>query len=179
MAKKSIAKDWKIDFQKTFGVTHKKLEKLAGEKTKQVERLVKTEANQDWMKNKKTVVNIDCKDEKHNVNNYAYLKELIKELDKMCNILQHGEHYVSPTKHSIPIYSKEARSQVLPAYNNTWLELQRSMYLDKDLSIYLKNRQSFLNCLEDFKVNIKIAKDWQKKPKYSCFWSTLTFLVTL
>ena len=29
-AKKDIAKDWKIDFQKGFGTTHKKLEKLAG-----------------------------------------------------------------------------------------------------------------------------------------------------
>ena len=34
-AKIDIAKEWKIDFQKAFGTTHKKLEKLAGDKTKE------------------------------------------------------------------------------------------------------------------------------------------------
>ena len=45
-AKEDIVKDWKIDFQKSFGTTHKKLEKLAAEKTKQVEGLAKNTEKQ-------------------------------------------------------------------------------------------------------------------------------------
>ncbi len=35
-AKADIVKEWKIDFHKALGSTHKKLEKLANEKAKQV-----------------------------------------------------------------------------------------------------------------------------------------------
>merc|ERR1712213_177396 len=35
-AKVGIAKEWKIDFQKAFGTTHAKLEKLAADKTKRL-----------------------------------------------------------------------------------------------------------------------------------------------
>jgi hypothetical protein len=77
----------------------------------------------------------------------------------MCNILQ-GE---SPTIHSIPIYSKEARGQLLPAYNNEWLDLQRNMFYHKDINIYLNNRQSFLDVMEDFKIKFYNTKDKLKK----------------
>merc|ERR1719510_2138354 len=94
-----------------------------------------------------------------NESSYGNLKDLIKELDRMCNILQ-GD---SPTIHSIPIYSKEARGQLLPAYNNEWLDLQRNMLYHKDINIYLNNRQSFLDVLEDFKIKFYNTQDKLKK----------------
>ena len=115
-------------------------------------------------KNKKRVVNIKFNDNDQNKtkSSFGNLKELIRELDRMCNILQ-GE---SPTIHSIPIYSKEARGQLLPAYNNEWLDLQRNMLYHKDINIYLNNRQSFLDVLEDFKVIfilfLKNGSQWAK-----------------
>lgn len=151
LAKTEIAKDWKIDFQKAFGTTHAKLEKLAGDKTKEVENLAKFNIKEKEInKNKKKVINIEFNNDEHSKNESSYgnLKDLIKELDRMCNILQ-GD---SPTIHSIPIYSKEARGQLLPAYNNEWLDLQRSLLYHGDINIYLNNRQSFLDVLEDFKV---------------------------
>jgi len=162
-AKIDIAKEWKIDFQKAFGTTHKKLEKLAGDKTKEVEVIAKTEwiKDKEINKNKKRVVNIKFNDTDQNKtkSSFGNLKELIRELDRMCNILQ-GE---SPTIHSIPIYSKEARGQLLPAYNNEWLDLQRNMLYHKDINIYLNNRQSFLDVLEDFKIKFYNTKDKIKK----------------
>ena len=155
-AKVGIAKEWKIDFQKAFGTTHAKLEKLAADKTKEVEGIAKTNIKEmEINKNKKKVVNIEFNSiADKNESPYGNLKDLIKELDRMCNILQ-GE---SPTIHSIPIYSKEARGQLLPAYNNDWLDLQRTMlYNHKDVNIYLNNRQNFLDVLEDFKVN---SQNW-------------------
>merc|ERR1712156_861805 len=62
------------------------------------------------------------------------------------------------TVHSIPIYSKEARGQVLPAYNNQWLDLQRSLLQDG-------NRQSFLDVLEDFKIKYNQDKIIKKSTK--------------
>ena len=142
-AKEDIVKDWKIDFQKSFGTTHKKLEKLAAEKTKQVEGLAKTPTKKDFNKNKKNVIKIAMKANPESA--YGNLKQLIQDLDKMVNqsILE------SPTLHSIPIYSKEARGQILPAYSNQWLDLQRSMLQNKEL---FAPQKSFMDVLEDFKV---------------------------
>ena len=103
-AKKDIAKDWKIDFQKGFGTTHKKLEKLAADKAKEVENVVKTDVKEPQMfqnKYKKQVVNINLRSNQESA--YGNLKELISQLDKMINYVQSD---VSPTVHSIPIYSK-------------------------------------------------------------------------
>ena len=103
-AKKDIAKDWKIDFQKGFGTTHKKLEKLAADKAKEVETVVKTDVKEPQMfqnKYKKQVVNINLRSNQESA--YGNLKELISQLDKMINYVQSD---VSPTVHSIPIYSK-------------------------------------------------------------------------
>jgi len=153
------AKDWKIDFQKTFGTTHKKLEKLAADKTKEVEIMVKADTKENNLnKNKKKVVNIDLKASPESA--YGNLKYLIQQLDKMVNCVQ-GD---SPTLHSIPIYSKEARGQVLPAYSNTWLEFQRSMRFDIDAHLTSRsNKQSFLDVLEDFKVKYNHDKILPKK----------------
>jgi len=141
-AKQDIAKNWKIDFQKGFGTTHKKLEKLAAEKAREVENVVKTDYKEPQInKYKKQVVNIDLRTNNQE-SAYGNLKELIRQLDTMVNAVQSD---VSPTMHSIPIYSKEARGQVLPAYNNQWLDLKRSL-------LYDNNRQSFLDILEDFKI---------------------------
>merc|ERR1711963_1355597 len=141
-AKKEIAKDWKIEFQKGFGTTHKKLEKLAADKAKEVENVVKTDQKEPQInKYKKQVVNIDLRST-NTESAYGKLKELISQLDHMIN---HVQSDVSPTMHSIPIYSKEARGQVLPAYNNQWLDLQKSL-------LNGGNRQSFLDVLEDFKI---------------------------
>ena len=146
MAKQSIAKDWKIDFQKAFGTTHKKLEKLAADKAKEVENVVKTDFKEPNInKNKKKMVNINLKASPESA--YGNLKNLMTQLDKMINIVQLGE---SPILHSIPIYSKEARGQVLPAYSNHWLELQRSML--QNLNLSQLRSQSFMDVLEDFKV---------------------------
>jgi len=161
-AKTEIAKDWKIDFQKAFGTTHAKLEKLAGDKTKEVESLAKINIKEKEInKNKKKVINIEFNNNEHSKNESSYgnLKDLIKELDRMCNILQ-GD---SPTIHSIPIYSKEARGQLLPAYNNEWLDLQRSLLYHGDINIYLNNRQSFLDVLEDFKIKFYNTNEKLKK----------------
>ena len=103
-AKKDIAKDWKIEFQKGFGTTHKKLEKLAADKAKEVENVVKTDVKEPQMfqnKYKKQVVNINLRSNQESA--YGNLKELISQLDKMINYVQSD---VSPTVHSIPIYSK-------------------------------------------------------------------------
>ena len=101
-AKQAIAKDWKIDFQKGFGTTHKKLEKLAAEKAKEVEGVVKTDAREPHInKYKKQVVNINLRSNQESA--YGNLKELIQQLDKMINTVQSD---ISPTVHSIPIYSK-------------------------------------------------------------------------
>jgi len=141
-AKQEIAKNWKIDFQKGFGTTHKKLEKLAAEKAREVENVVKTDYKEPQInKYKKQVVNINLRSNNQE-SAYGNLKELIRQLDTMVNAVQSD---VSPTMHSIPIYSKEARGQVLPAYNNQWLDLKRSL-------LYDNNRQSFLDILEDFKI---------------------------
>jgi len=153
-AKQAIAKDWKIDFQKGFGTTHKKLEKLAAEKAKEVEGVVKTDAREPHInKYKKQVVNINLRSNQESA--YGNLKELIQQLDKMINTVQSD---ISPTVHSIPIYSKEARGQVLPAYNNQWLDLQRSLLQDG-------NRQSFLDVLEDFKIKYNQDKIIKKSTK--------------
>merc|ERR1711936_971666 len=153
-AKQAIAKDWKIDFQKGFGTTHKKLEKLAAEKAKEVEGVVKTDAREPHInKYKKQVVNINLRSNQESA--YGNLKELIQQLDKMINTVQSD---ISPTVHSIPIYSKEARGQVLPAYNNQWLDLQRSLLQDG-------NRQSFLDVLEDFKIKYNQDKVIKKSTK--------------
>ena len=141
-AKEDIVKDWKIDFQKSFGTTHKKLEKLASEKTKEVEGIAKVSAKKDFNRNKKKVIKIDMKANPEST--YGNLKQLIQDLDKMVNMST-----PSPTLHSIPIYSKEARGQILPAYSNQWLDLQRSMIQDKDI---FAPKQSFMDVLEDFKV---------------------------
>ena len=143
-AKEDIVKDWKIDFQKSFGTTHKKLEKLASEKTKEVEGVAKVTAKKDFNRNKKKVIKIDMKANPEST--YGNLKQLIQDLDKMVNMST-----PSPTLHSIPIYSKEARGQILPAYSNQWLDLQRSMLQDKDI-FATTEKQSFMDVLEDFKV---------------------------
>ena len=142
-AKEDIVKDWKIDFQKSFGTTHKKLEKLASEKTKEVEGIAKVPAKKDFNRNKKKVIKINMKANPEST--YGNLKQLIQDLDKMVN----KSTIESPTLHSIPIYSKEARGQILPAYSNQWLDLQRSMLQDKDL--FSNEKQSFMDVLEDFK----------------------------
>merc|ERR1711971_926577 len=155
-AKKDIAKDWKIDFQKGFGTTHKKLEKLAADKAKEVENVVKTDVKEPQMfqnKYKKQVVNINLRSNQESA--YGNLKELISQLDKMINYVQSD---ISPTVHSIPIYSNEARGQVLPAYNNQWLNLQKSM-------LNVGNRQSFLDVLEDFKIKYNQDKVIKKITK--------------
>ena len=146
-AKEDIVKDWKIDFQKSFGTTHKKLEKLASEKTKEVEGIAKVPAKKDFNRNKKKVIKINMKANPEST--YGNLKQLIQDLDKMVN----KSTIESPTLHSIPIYSKEARGQILPAYSNQWLDLQRSMLQDKDL--FSNEKQSFMDVLEDFKVRLK------------------------
>merc|ERR1711982_19924 len=156
-AKKEIAKDWKIEFQKGFGTTHKKLEKLAADKAKEVENVVKTDQKDPQInKYKKQVVNIDLRST-NTESAYGNLKELISQLDHMIN---HVQSDVSPTMHSIPIYSKEARGQVLPAYNNQWLDLQRSMIQDKDI---FAPKQSFMDVLEDFKVKLRQEKPFEPK----------------
>jgi hypothetical protein len=154
-AKKTTVKDWKIDFQKGLGSTHKKLDKLANEKAKEVDLVASSAAGKksadNFNQNKKDVVNIDyLTGKKDGGSSYSGLKNLIKELDKMCNILSEA----SPTLHSIPIYSKEARGQILPAYNNEWLSLRKSMMMEKEMNVYLKHRPSFLEVLEDFKVSL-------------------------
>jgi len=155
-AKQDIAKNWKIDFQKGFGTTHKKLEKLAAEKAREVENVVKTDYKEPQInKYKKQVVNIDLRSNNQE-SVYGNLKELIKQLDTMVNAVQSD---VSPTMHSIPIYSKEARGQVLPAYNNQWLDLKRSLLYD------MNNKQSFLDILEDFKIKYTPEKAVKKITK--------------
>lgn len=157
-AKEDIVKDWKIDFQKSFGTTHKKLEKLAAEKTKQVEGLAKNPAKKDFNKNKKKVIKINMKANPESA--YGNLKQLIQDLDKMVN----SSTIESPTLHSIPIYSKEARGQILPAYSNKWLDLQRSMLHDKTI---FAPQQSFMDVLEDFKVKLHQDKPFENKLKKS------------
>merc|ERR1712012_171680 len=152
-AKEDIVKDWKIDFQKSFGTTHKKLEKLASEKTKEVEGIAKVSAKKDFNRNKKKVIKIDMKANPEST--YGNLKQLIQDLDKMVNMSS-----PSPTLHSIPIYSKEARGQILPAYSNQWLDLQRSMIQDKDI---FAPKQSFMDVLEDFKVKLRQEKPFEPK----------------
>lgn len=156
-AKQSIAKDWKIDFQKGFGTTHKKLEKLAADKAKEVEGVVKTDFKEPQVnKYKKKVININLKATPESA--YGNLKNLISQLDKM---VQHVHQTESPTLHSIPIYSKEARGQILPAYSNYWLELQKSMISKQE------SKQSFMEVLQDFKVkyNNKKVEDSVKATK--------------
>jgi len=154
-AKEDIVKDWKIDFQKSFGTTHKKLEKLASEKTKEVEGIAKVPAKKDFNRNKKKVIKINMKANPEST--YGNLKQLIQDLDKMVN----KSTIESPTLHSIPIYSKEARGQILPAYSNQWLDLQRSMLQDKDL--FSNEKQSFMDVLEDFKVKLHQEKPFEAK----------------
>ena len=116
-AKKDIAKDWKIDFQKGFGTTHKKLEKLAADKAKEVENVVKTDVKEPQMfqnKYKKQVVNINLRSNQESA--YGNLKELISQLDKMINYVQSD---ISPTVHSIPIYSK-VRLNILFCSSHFW-----------------------------------------------------------
>jgi len=154
-AKQDIAKNWKIDFQKGFGTTHKKLEKLAADKAREVENVVKTDYKEPQInKYKKQVVNINLRSNNQE-SVYGNLKELIKQLDTMVNAVQSD---VSPTMHSIPIYSKEARGQVLPAYNNQWLNLKRSL-------LYDNNQQSFLDILEDFKIKYSSERAVKKVTK--------------
>ncbi len=152
-AKQSIAKDWKIDYQKAFGTTHKKLEKLAADKAKEVDQVVDTDSKKPGQlnKNKKQVININLKASPESA--YGNLRNLIQELDKMVHSVQ-GE---SPLLHSIPIYSKEARGQVLPAYSNYWLELQKTI-IDRN-----EQRQSFIDVLEDFKIKFS-----QQEQKLTC-----------
>lgn len=146
-AKEDIVKDWKIDFQKSFGSTHKKLEKLAAEKTKQVEGMAKSPVKKDFNRNKKKVIKMQMRANPDSA--YGNLKQLIQDLDKMVN----QSTMESPKLHSIPIYSKEARGQILPAYSNQWLDLQRSMLQNKDI---FAPQQSFMDVLEDFKVIFQI-----------------------
>lgn len=152
-AKADIAKDWKIDFTKTFGTTHKKLEKLAADKVKEVDKIAIPKvykSEKEINKNKKKVININLKASPESA--YGNLKNLMQQLDKMVNYVQSNE---SPTLHSIPIYSKEARGQVLPAYSNQWLQLQLSMLHENQK----QPRQSFMDVLEDFKVKSYVAPD--------------------
>merc|ERR1712110_1357241 len=88
-AKQDIAKNWKIDFQKGFGTTHKKLEKLAAAKAREVENVVKTDYKEPQIfqnKYKKQVVNINLRSNQESA--YGNLKELISQLDKMINYVQ-------------------------------------------------------------------------------------------
>ena len=120
-AKKDIAKDWKIEFQKGFGTTHKKLEKLAADKAKEVETVVKTDVKEPQMfqnKYKKQVVNINLRSNQESA--YGNLKELISQLDKMINYVQSD---VSPTVHSIPIYSKVRLNLMFCSYHFSFLVL--------------------------------------------------------
>jgi len=153
-AKEDIVKDWKIDFQKSFGSTHKKLEKLAAEKTKQVEGMAKSPVKKDFNRNKKKVIKMQMRANPDSA--YGNLKQLIQDLDKMVN----QSTMESPKLHSIPIYSKEARGQILPAYSNQWLDLQRSMLQNKDI---FAPQQSFMDVLEDFKVKLHQEKPFESK----------------
>ena len=60
---------------------------------------------------------------------------------------------------NIHLYFQEARGQVLPAYNNQWLDLKRSLLYD------MNNKQSFLDILEDFKIKYTPEKAVKKITK--------------
>ena len=64
-------------------------------------------------------------------------------------------------KHSttLQLNFQEARGQVLPAYNNQWLDLKRSLLYD------MNNKQSFLDILEDFKIKYTPEKAVKKITK--------------
>lgn len=170
-AKLAIIKDLKLDFQKALGSTHRKLDRLSLEKSKQIEVVAPKKGDEGINRNKKQVINIDyLTGNKDKVDSkYGSLRTLIKDLDKMCNVLS------SSPLTSVPIYKNTPEdsnnnNKLVPASQNLplnrWLELQK--YLDptqnvEDFHSYLKNRDSILDVLEDFKIkhhltNVKLHK---------------------
>ena len=114
-SKTAIYKDWRIEFNKIMGQSQKKIEKLAHEKMVEAEQLIadnllpkNSDESSRVNQNKKTLVNVEFENEDSgNGDGYQNLMELIRDLEKVCNVfspLDNGNRPPSAVQSPIPIY---------------------------------------------------------------------------
>ena len=112
--KATIMKDWKTDFNHILSGIQKKLDKLTKEKVREVDSLYNdkflyTNTNvkevQDLNRNKKEMINIDCRDNKarERGSTYTGLKQLIRELNNMCEKVASTNNMMN--ENVVPIYN--------------------------------------------------------------------------
>ena len=176
--KATIMKDWKTDFTHIVTGIQKKLDKLTTEKVKEVDSLYNdkflyTNANvkevEDLNRNKKDVINIDSRDNKvkERGSTYTGLKQLIRELNKMCDKVASSNYMMN--ENAVPIYNMHNDHQQHPNIVANTYETPLNQYLKHlmtlpppnsppnfktsyDPSVIAKNQANILDALEDFRI---------------------------
>ena len=175
--KAAIMKDWKTDFTHIVTGIQKKLDKLTKDKVKEVDSLYSdkflyTNANvkevEDLNKNKKDVIKIDSRDYKmkDSKSTYTGLKQLIKELNQMCEKVASTNMMMN--ENAVPIYQMNNDNQHPNIIANTY-ESPLNQYLKHlmslpppnppprfetqyDPDVIAKNQANILDALEDFRL---------------------------
>ena len=175
--KAAIMKDWKTDFTHIVTGIQKKLDKLTKDKVKEVDSLYSdkflyTNANvkevEDLNKNKKDVIKIDSRDYKmkDSKSTYTGLKQLIKELNQMCEKVASTNMMMN--ENAVPIYQMNNDNQHPNIIANTY-ESPLNQYLKHlmslpppnppprfetqyDPEVIAKNQANILDALEDFRL---------------------------
>ena len=176
--KATIMKDWKTDFTQIVTGIQKKLDRMTKEKVKEVDGLYNdkllvtnktVKEAEDFNKNKKEVITIDGRDNKSRdrTGNYTGLKQLIRELNKMCEKVANS-NYMMNDPNMVPIYNMNNDNQRQNVVANTY-ESPLNQYLKYlmtlpapnqppnfqthiDPNVIAKNQANILDTLEDFRL---------------------------
>jgi len=175
--KATIMKDWKIDFTHIVTGIQKKLDKLTKDKVNEVDSLYNdkflyTNTNvkevEELNRNKKDVIKIDSRDNKpkERGSTYTGLKQLIRELNKMCDKVASSNYMMN--ENVVPIYNMHNDNQRPNIVANTY-ETPLNQYLKHlmtlpppnsppnfqtsyDPDVIAKNQANILDALEDFRL---------------------------
>ena len=176
--KAAIMKDWKTDFTQIVNGIQKKLDRMTKDKVKEVdglynEKLLVTNKSvkeaEDLNKNKKEVITIDSRENKSKdkTGNYTGLKQLIRELNKMCEKVANS-NYMMTDPNMVPIYNMNNDNPRQNVVANTY-ETPLNQYLkylmtlpapnqspnfqtQVDPAVIAKNQANILDTLEDFRL---------------------------
>jgi len=176
--KAAIMKDWKTDFTQIVNGIQKKLDRMTKDKVKEVDDLYSdkllitnksVKEAEDLNKNKKETITIDTRDNKSKdrTGNYTGLKQLIRELNKMCEKVANS-NYMMNDPNMVPIYNMNNDNQRQNVVANTY-ETPLNQYLKYlmtlpaptqapnfqnviDPAVIAKNQANILDTLEDFRL---------------------------
>ena len=169
-AKIDIFKDWKIRFNKTIGETHKRLEILNQTQIKKAGdvmngKILNGKTNDVMNVNKKTIVNLEF----DTGNGYGTLKQLMKDLEKVCSVF----HTEQNLNRSVPIYNQHYNSFVQKKFETPFMKQETIPRPFQALEVDSSNHVAIKNMLEGLKMRTTNKKEPvdQRKIKSKCLES--------